>query len=108
MIVSTTKYTLKSIPAFIAFAVLSLRSIWQANWSDGLIAIKIRLRDFRTMTVWSSKAKMLAFRNSGIHRRAMIESPKLGTNQSYTWETETIPTWSEAIAEIARHSRDKS
>ena len=43
---------------------------------------------------------MKAFRNGGIHHKAMIESPQLGSNQSYTWETDTIPTWDEAIAKI--------
>ena len=55
MIASTTKYTLKSIPAFFIFALLSFGSIFQAKKSHGLIAMKIRLRDFRTLTVWNSK-----------------------------------------------------
>ena len=98
MIASATKYTLKSLPAFLMFAVLSFGSIFQAKKSRGLIAIKIRLRDFRTLTVWNSKEDMKAFRNSGIHQKAITDSPQLGSNQSYTWETNTIPTWKEAIA----------
>ncbi|MEL6493547.1 MAG: hypothetical protein AAFQ41_00300 [Cyanobacteria bacterium J06623_7] len=100
MIVSTTKYTLKSIPAFVMFALLSFGSIFQARQSRSLIAIKIRWLDLRTLTVWRSQADMKAFRNSGIHQKAMINSPQLGSNQSYTWETDTIPTWAEAIAKI--------
>ena len=100
MIASTTKYTLKSIPAFLMFALLSFGSIFQAKKSRGLIAIKIRVRDFRTLTVWNSKKDMKAFRNSGIHQKAMTDSSQLGSNQSYTWETDTIPTWKEAIAKI--------
>ena len=104
MIASTTKYTLKSIPTFLMFAVLSFGSIFQAKKSRGLIAIKIRVRDFRTLTVWNSKEDMKAFRNSGIHQKAMADSPQLGSNQSYTWETDSIPTWEEAIAKIKSRS----
>ena len=106
MIASTTKYTLKSIPAFFVFAILSLRSIFQANRSDGLIAIKIRFWDLRTLTLWSSREDMQAFRNSGVHRQAMLDSPKLGSNQSYSWETETVPTWTEALCKIAEKTKD--
>ena len=102
MIASTTKYTLNSIPAFLMFSLLSLKSIAQANTSSGLVTIKIRIRDFRTLTVWQSREHMTAFRNSGFHQQAMITSARLGSNQSYSWETERIPTWSEAIAKIDR------
>ena len=64
MIASTTKYTLKSIPAFLMFTVLSFGSIFQAKESRGLIAIEIRWRDFGTLTVWNSKEDMKAFSNS--------------------------------------------
>ena len=97
---STTKYTLKGIPTFMMFAIMSLKSIYQANNSNGLIAMKIRLRDFRTLTVWSSEEDMKAFRNSGVHLRAMIKSPKLGSNRSYSWHTNCIPTWKEAIIQL--------
>ena len=100
MFASTTKYTLKELPAFFRFAILSLRSIAQANQSQGLVTIKIRLRDFRTLTVWQSQSDMVAFRNSGVHFKAMTASPQLGSNQSYSWETKSIPDWEEAIAKL--------
>ena len=105
MFASTTKYTLKNIPAFLMFSLLSLKSIAQANTAKGLVTIKIRIRDFRTITVWETKADMISFRNSGFHQQAMIASTKLGSNQSYSWETERIPTWQEAIAELAANRR---
>ena len=97
MLASTTKYTLRSIPAFIAFSILSLKSIAQANTANGLVAIKIRVRDLRTLTVWQSTEDMKAFRNSGFHAKAMINSKKLGFNRSHSWQTDRIPTWKEAI-----------
>jgi hypothetical protein len=100
MIASTTKYTLKEIPAFLMFAILSLKSINQAKNSQGLIAIKIRVRDLRTLTVWENIDNMKAFRNSKAHLKAMKDSDKLGVNQSHTWQTEHIPSWEEAIAII--------
>ena len=100
MLASTTKYTLKGIPFFIMFAIMSLKSIYQANNSSGLIAIKIRLRDFRTLTVWETAEDMKAFRNSGVHLKAMMESSKLGFNRSHSWQTDRIPTWSEAIMQL--------
>lgn len=100
MLASTTKYTLKSIPAFIMFAILSLKSIVQANTANGLITIKIRIRDLRTLTVWQTAEDMQAFRNSGFHAKAMVDSKKLGFNRSHSWETDRIPSWQEAIAKI--------
>ena len=100
MIASTTKYTLKGIPAFLMFSILSLRSIRQAKNSQGLIAIKIRLRDLRTLTVWKTLEDLQAFRNSKVHLKTMKDSAKLGFNQSHTWDTEHIPDWTEAIAKI--------
>ncbi len=100
MFVSTTKYTLKSIPAFISFSILSLGSIAQANTATGLVAIKVRIRDLRTLTVWQSAEDMKAFRNSGFHAKAMIDSKKLGFNRSHSWQSDRIPTWKEAIARI--------
>jgi hypothetical protein len=100
MIASTTKYTLKEIPAFLMFSILSLKSIYQAKNSLGLIAIKIRVRDLRTLTVWENLESMKAFRNSKAHLKAMQDSDKLGFNQSCTWDTKHIPSWSEAIAKI--------
>ena len=101
MYASTTKYRLNDIPAFVMFAILSLKSIYQANNSNGLIKIKIRVRDFRTLTVWESKSKMQAFRNSGVHLKAMTNSDALGYNQSYSWQADHIPTWQEAIAQLS-------
>ena len=54
MIASTTKYTLKELPAFFMFAILSLKSIDQAKKSRALVSIKIRIRDLRTLTVWKN------------------------------------------------------
>lgn len=100
MIASTTKYTLKQIPAFVMFSILSLKSIYQATNSTGLISLKIRIRDLRTLTVWQDRDKMMAFRNTGAHLKSMQDSPRLGFNHSHTWETEHIPSWQEAIAKL--------
>ena len=102
MIAATTKYTLKTMPAFLMFAILSLKSIAQANTSNGLVTIKIRIGDFRTLTVWESMTDMKAFRNSGVHRKAMTDSVELGSNQSCAWETNCVPTWQEAIAQLSK------
>ena len=101
MLASTTKYSLKSIPAFMMFSILSLKSIAQANTANGLVTIKIRIRDLRTLTVWQTAEDMQTFRNSGFHAKAMVDSKKLGFNQSHSWETDRIPSWQEAIAKLA-------
>ena len=100
MIASTTKYTFKGIHAFFLFALLSFKSIIQAKKANGLLAIKIRFRDLRTLTVWESEADMKNFRNSGFHKQAMVASDKLGINRSYSWQTDWIPNWQEAIAKL--------
>lgn len=79
------------------FIILSFKSIKQAKKSYGLIAIKIRVRDLRTLTVWENMQDLQAFRNTGVHLKAMKVSQILGTNQAYTWQTDCIPNWEEAI-----------
>ena len=108
VIASTTKYTLREIPAFLMFAILSLKSIQQAKNSHGLISIKIRVRDLRTLTVWKSMKDMKAFRNSKAHFKAMKDSEKLGFNQSHTWQTDYIPDWSEAITKLDKKLAEKN
>lgn len=89
------------------FSILSLRSIHQAKNSHGLVAIKIRLRDLRTLTVWENIEDMQAFCNSRSHLKAMKDSDKLGFDRFYTWHTEYIPDWSEAIARSKNLFRNK-
>lgn len=97
---------LKVYQLFSCFPFYPLRSIHQAKNARGLLAIKIRLRDLRTLTVWESIEDMQSFRNSQVHLKAMKDSPKLGLNQSHTWCTEHLPDWSEIIARF-NSSHDK-
>lgn len=104
MIALTTKYTLKKIPAFLIFVILSDKSIEQAKNSHWLVTIKISFKDLRTLTVWQDMEDLRAFRDSGIHLKAMKDSHRLGFNRSCTWQTDTIPSWKEVISKLNKKS----
>lgn len=92
MIAFTTKHTLKEILNFLIFAILSLKLIEQIKKYYGLVTIKIRIRDLRTLTVWQNIEDLQAFWNSGVHLKAMKNSNKLRLNQTCTWQTDYIPS----------------
>lgn len=106
--VSVTRLKLKrvwNVPAFLWF---SLRSIVQARKSRGNMDVQTlmeRGRVFWTMTVWRTEADMLAFRNSGAHKRAMPRLARWCDEAAYVhWEQERAepPSWTEAWERLVK------
>ena len=58
-----------------------------------------------TLTVWTSKADMLAFLHSPVHRRAMMAFPSIATGRIFGYETDDMPTWPEARSLWQVHGR---
>lgn len=56
------------------------------------------VRGLRTLTVWTDRESMTAFRNGGAHKMAMLTIPKIGRATSVSWEVDRPPTWDEALA----------
>lgn len=96
MIVSTTKFRLKSLSLYIQFFVDTYRVVKQVKCAGGIVHMRMNPVSLRTITVWQTSEDLLAFRNSGAHLHAMKKSRSFGEISSVTWESEVVPSWSEA------------
>lgn len=59
-----------------------------------------------TLTVWEDKMAMRKYMLSGAHREAMAitaEVSDLDKTKVYGYESDTIPTWDEALDQWAKH-----
>ena len=104
MIISTTKFKLKSWTLYAEFFVDTLQVVKQAKAAGGIIKMRIRPIELRTLSVWKTKADMLKFRNSAAHLASMKKSDQFGSIQTVTWKADTLPTWKEAIAKLETNS----
>ena len=50
-----------------------------------------------TLTAWESREAMLNYLRSGAHLVAMKSFSKIATGRTYGFESESIPTWEDAI-----------
>ena len=50
-----------------------------------------------TLTAWESREALLNYLRSGTHLVAMKSFSKIATGRTYGFESETVPTWEEAI-----------
>lgn len=100
MVASTTHFKLKDWKVYFPFFILTIRVIFQGWASTGLIRMQIRFIELRTLTVWKTIEDMKKFRDSGFHRHGMNRVKDFGSIEVATWETETLPTWNQAIEKI--------
>jgi len=98
MFVSTTQFSLKHILLYPEFFLDTYRAMKQIRQSEGVIKVRINPITLRTISAWKTKEEMMNFRNSGAHRNAMKKTSKFGSIKSVVWETDTIPSWKEAIS----------
>ena len=103
MLISTTKFGLKSWWLYPSFFRDTYAVVQQVQKSDGIIRFRIRPVSLRTITAWNSESDMLRFRNSGAHLEAMRKSNSYGSISSTTWESDTIPSWEEAAQKLGKH-----
>ena len=100
--VSLTRLRLRSALFLPGFFWYSIRSRMQVKHADGFIVgglLADNERTFWTMTVWESRAAMLAFMTSGAHKRAMPKLLNWCDEASVAgWEQEdtVLPKWDDA------------
>ncbi|MEI2583438.1 hypothetical protein [Scytonema sp. PRP1] len=80
------------------FSLHSILSILQLNRASGKLCAKFRWRpnEFWTLIAWQDKASMLAYRNTGAHRRAMPKLTLWCDEASFVhWyqESAELPNW---------------
>ena len=94
------------MPGFLYYAYVSGR---QARHSAGFLTGWLGNDDewgFWTSTVWDSLDAMRAFRNSGVHLKAMPKLLRWCDEASLAdWEHDTLPEWPEAEARLRQSGR---
>lgn len=100
MVITATKFTLKSWKLYGEFFIDTYNVTKQLRRTQGIVQVKIHPITLRTLTVWKTREDMLRFRNSGAHLHAMKKSQSFGAIASLTWEADTIPSWKAAMQKL--------
>jgi hypothetical protein len=106
--VSITALKVKNIFTSLFFWRHAIPSKAQAEKSNGLVFLDLKRVDqyHFTLSVWENREVMIAYRNSGAHLGALKAFPKIATGQIYGYETNSIPTWEEALRLWDENARD--
>ncbi len=97
--ISITGLKPKGILSFFKFWRLAIPSFEQARKAKGIQFCQVkRIKGFQcTLTAWESRDDMLNFMRGGTHLKAMQAFHTIATGRTYGYESETVPTWSEAF-----------
>lgn len=97
--ISITGLKPKGILSFFKFWRLAIPSFEQARKAKGIQFCQVkRIKGFQcTLTAWESRDDMLNFMRGGTHLKAMQAFHAIATGRTYGYESETVPTWSEAF-----------
>lgn len=105
MLISITELQCKSIWKLPKFIIHSSRAAKQVKLAKGNIYNKVWNKGLTgfTYTAWESKEDMLAFRNSGAHKKAMPAINKLATRYRNTnWQADEFPTVEQALLQLQK------
>ena len=99
MYVSVTGLKPKGLIGWIRFWTLTIPASKDAQKADGFLYCAFNSRNGyqHTLTVWTSKKKMLVFLTSPSHLKAMKNFSKIGVGKVYGYEASNIPTWEDAF-----------
>ena len=97
--ISITGLKPKGVIGFFKFWRLAIPSFQQAQKAEGNTFCEVkRMNGFQcTLTAWESREAMLNYLRSGAHLVAMKSFSKIATGRTYGFESESIPTWEDAI-----------
>lgn len=105
MIIVATELHVRNFWHFFEFSFLAVLSQIQAKKTKGCIKAISSNKGWRigyTITLWENKEAMMAFRNSGAHKKAMSKIRKLSPcYKTLRWESNIIPDWDMAKSKLA-------
>ena len=104
--ISITGMQLRSALHFPKFAYYTVPAMGQAKGAQGNVSAdgKISLDGtVNTLSVWEDRKSMSRYMASGAHAKAMKIVSTIATDGAsvYGYESDTIPTWAEALAILA-------
>ena len=109
--ISVTGLTIKNVFSVPKFWKHAITSYIQAENAEGNIRVMTTSRGMyqqHTLTVWKDRKSMTKFMASGAHAQAMKVSADIsvpGGTKVYGYESDTIPTWDEALALWDEHGK---
>lgn len=100
MYVSITGLKLNNKLHFLRFMRHAIPSFKQAQSAPGNLLCETKTLEgvHHTLTIWESKKAMQAYVASGAHLTAMKAFQSMATGSVYSYESETQPSWEEALA----------
>ncbi|MBM3938914.1 MAG: hypothetical protein FJ333_09735 [Sphingomonadales bacterium] len=108
MYISITGLKPKGIIGFFRFWRLAIPSFAQAQTAPGILFSQVkRIEGYQcTLTAWESRDQMLIFMRSGVHLKAMKSFHKIATGKTYGYESEVIPSWTEAFESLSNKGKN--
>lgn len=108
MYVSITGLKTKGVTSWVRFIFLTIPAFNEAKKADGILFCETTKRgnEYHTLTVWESKQKMMIYRKSPAHLKAMKAFSSIATGKVYGYECDNIPSWEDALEEYDLKARD--
>ncbi len=108
MYISLTQLKPKGLIGFFRFWVLAAPTFKQAESAKGNLSLVVkRIKGYQcTITSWESREAMLDFMRSGAHQKAIQAFHKVATGRTYGFESDQLPTWSEAMVLLKEKGKD--
>jgi len=106
--ISITGLKPKGIFSVIRFWRFAIPSFQQAITAKGIQFCEVkRIQGYQcTLTAWESRDAMLEFMRSGVHLKAMKSFHRIATGRTFGFESESIPTWTEAFELLQEKGRN--
>ena len=99
MYVSITGLKTKTIFSWFKFWFLAIPAFREAQKQKGIIFCETKkIKNYHhTLTVWESKEDMHKYKISNSHLKAMQSFKNIATGKVFSYETNSIPSWDEAL-----------
>jgi len=108
MYVSVTGLKTNNLYASMKFWLLTIPAFRAAQKADGILLCENKRRNGyqHTLTVWKTKAHMLAYVRSPRHMKAIKAFPSIAIGRLLGYESDAIPGWNEALLKWEREALD--
>ena len=104
---SVTGLKTNNLYASMKFWLLTIPAFREAQKAEGILLCENKSRNGyqHTLTVWKTKAHMLAYLRSPKHMKAMRAFPSIAIGRLLSYESDAVPSWDEALLKWEREAR---